>query len=509
MHICAMLIKESKVSQTSFFPPAFVLMIIILNIVLIIVLLIMLLKQITTAEVTKTEKKGSISSELVKRLKQQGQLIFYRSILAMDKESSIEILLDFITNTYMKMADGDGAVAFILDSIDDVMHVKAFEGFFAPAHALPEEVSKNYTDIEKHFKTRTFNFTDTLYGVLANTEKNELIINANHDSRVIKTDAGQLIDEETDEPLIFSADSYLYAPIKVDNVISAIIIISKKTGNGQFTNKNIDDLKFISEYSNLALTNVLAYSETSETENNKLQISIAKDEQKQLYLNKIPRLPHISVNSYFEPCEGVCSDYFDIITGGKNRVCILLADAVGKGLRSLLLMHEINSIMRVIAHTSKSASTLLQWINKVLVNEKKSDYYSSLSLILYDQEHKTIQCSNAEKNPFMIFKSANKTWENLNNTASALGVHKQSEYTDINIQLQKNDIILICTDGLVESPNEQGEQYTLARLKENIAKKSDSNAKEIMQFIKNDISNFTQLGVQHDDRSLVLIKVTD
>ena len=87
-----------------------------------------------------------------------------------------------------------------------------------------------------------------------------------------------------------------------------------------------------------------------------------------------------------------------------------------------------------------------------------------------------------------------------------LGVEKTTKYADHALKLQSGDIIALYTDGLVESVDENGIQYSENRLKEVIGANASRDGKQI-DAVNSDLTGFMGNAAFHDDQSLVVLKI--
>ena len=88
-----------------------------------------------------------------------------------------------------------------------------------------------------------------------------------------------------------------------------------------------------------------------------------------------------------------------------------------------------------------------------------------------------------------------------------MGVDKEAVYSDINITLNSGDILVTCTDGLLESLNENGVQYSTESLKKVLLQNSNASAKDISNRVKDDLRRYSENIQQYDDQSLLVIKI--
>ena len=73
--------------------------------------------------------------------------------------------------------------------------------------------------------------------------------------------------------------------------------------------------------------------------------------------------------------------------------------------------------------------------------------------------------------------------------------------------VKSGDIIFTYTDGIVEALNEDGVQYSTEKLLNLIKANHSKPSKELANIIKNDVKNFSGNANQHDDESLLIIKI--
>ena len=88
-----------------------------------------------------------------------------------------------------------------------------------------------------------------------------------------------------------------------------------------------------------------------------------------------------------------------------------------------------------------------------------------------------------------------------------LGVEKTSVFDEITVQLQSGDILVSCTDGLLESLSESGVQYSTARLMQVIKTNRELSGAEIAERVKADVQLHSGTAQQYDDQSLLIIKI--
>ena len=88
-----------------------------------------------------------------------------------------------------------------------------------------------------------------------------------------------------------------------------------------------------------------------------------------------------------------------------------------------------------------------------------------------------------------------------------MGVTKDTVFSNFALKLNSGDILVTCTDGLLESLNENGVQYSIENLKKVIVKNSGTAAKDISNRVKDDLKKYCGAAQQYDDQSLLVVKI--
>jgi len=98
----------------------------------------------------------------------------------------------------------------------------------------------------------------------------------------------------------------------------------------------------------------------------------------------------------------------------------------------------------------------------------------------------------------------------LQPTGPLVGPAPNSKYETDSINFYNGDILVIYTDGVVESANHKYEFYEEKRLEKIIKKNVDKTPKEIVALILDDVIKFSTTESKYvDDKTIVVIKRKD
>lgn len=135
------------------------------------------------------------------------------------------------------------------------------------------------------------------------------------------------------------------------------------------------------------------------------------------------------------------------------------------------------------------------------------DHFASVALINYNSIDNTAQIATSGINPVMLYKASDKTINKISTNCEPIGVEKTTEYKNIDLTLDAGDILVTCTDGLLECLDERGVQYSIDNLQKVIQANCNLNGKDIAAKVKDNIKKFCGNTQQYDDQSLLIIKI--
>lgn len=436
---------------------------------------------------TKYQRLIDVNKELISKLSS-----FFSN------DNSMENYLEYCNGLLTEKISADGCVILIADDYDNTLAVKSFKGSFPPPYKLPEDLPHKPIRVETNLRFAQFQLKDNIFGDIFTGGEPVLIEDSVKDPRVFQNGPEDFL----------RCGSYIFVPIKQQEGVIGVVALARKPENTPFNRQDFEDATILTDAISTTmkpLYSFLAYAE--HTELNK-DGSIASKYQKTMMPAKLPVISGLSIGCFTNPMESVCGDYYDVIASRRDRISFIMTDVAGKGMNSLIVMIMIRAILRLAVNTNQDTSTILSWTNRGICSESsKIDHFASVALINYDSTNKEAEVSTCGNNPVFLYSSGDKSLKQISTPSEPLGVSKDAIYKNIKLNLQKGDIIVTCTDGVIEALNENGVQYSTENLKKVIIKNSNANAKEISNKIKDDLKKYCGITQQYDDQSLLAIKI--
>ncbi len=414
------------------------------------------------------------------------------------KEEGLSTLLDYLNKTIGEQIKADGSAILMIDDFEDVITVKAFDGDFPPPYKLPNDMPHKPVRIATSFKFASFPLRDNIFGEIATSGKAELITNPAADGRIYQNGPEDFLE----------CGSYIFVPMKIQDVVIGVTAFARKNGTPLFTEDELKTASTLSDSAAAAVKSVITVNDIIENNSISKETEIASHIQDILKPAKLPIISGAEIATIWNPAEGVCGDYYDVVVSRKDRVSFMLGDIAGKSINSIMVMIMIRSMLRLVVNTTQTAGKILTWVNKGIAGESFStDHFGSVALINYNPEKKQIEFSSGGNMPVFYYDSKLNTMKELSEPSEPIGVEKSSEYKNYVQNVKSGDIIITYTDGLVETLNDKGQQYTRESLLRIITENHNASGKDIVKIVKNDIKKFCGSVSQHDDETLLLVKI--
>jgi len=128
-------------------------------------------------------------------------------------------------------------------------------------------------------------------------------------------------------------------------------------------------------------------------------------------------------------------------------------------------------------------------------------------LAVIDIPGKAISYVNCGHVPPVIVRTEGEPVD-LREGGMVVGLIDNLKYERGRVKFQAGDVLILCTDGITESMDREGEEYGSKRLVECVQGGISQSAAEVLNAVAADVSVYSREGTHLDDKVLIAIKVT-
>jgi sigma-B regulation protein RsbU (phosphoserine phosphatase) len=195
----------------------------------------------------------------------------------------------------------------------------------------------------------------------------------------------------------------------------------------------------------------------------------------------------------------VGGDYFDYFHTKKDRFAIGVFDISGHGVSAALVMTYLKAQFMQIMELLDNPKDIVGWVNNQSFDFLRSvKKYATVNFVVFQKNLIHYVCGGG----FGLLLHGNKvsTFEKKDHF---LGL-RNKPFHEYEFPFQKNDLLVLFTDGIIEAQNEKKEDYSVARLKKLVINNSKKTPKEILKLCIQDYEHFRKSDF--DDITLIILK---
>jgi sigma-B regulation protein RsbU (phosphoserine phosphatase) len=224
--------------------------------------------------------------------------------------------------------------------------------------------------------------------------------------------------------------------------------------------------------------------------------------QRGLLPTTMPKIAGLTLSSSWRPANGVGGDCFDALTFGEHAVGLSIADVAGKGVPAALLMSNLQAAVRAFAQDGTPPASVCASVNRLLCRNMASGRFVTFCYTRIDIAARRLSYSNAGHNPPLLIR-ADGSMERLSPGGTVLGVFPENAYEQGELLLAPDDRLVFYTDGISESRNAAGEEFTDDGVADLAGRHRALDADAMLAAMLTDIERFNE-GKYEDDATLIV-----
>lgn len=299
----------------------------------------------------------------------------------------------------------------------------------------------------------------------------------------------------------------LIVPMKIKSEVKGLILLGSRPNKTPFTNSDVEFIASVASFAIISIENSRLFAEAIEKQRLEKDLEIAQNIQKNLLPTKIPATRKIDISTFNQSAKQIGGDYYDVVQIANDKILIAIADVSGKGIQAALLMANLQAFLKSIIKQNLPICQASNLINDLVSENTTNGSFITFFWGIIDESKNEISYVNMGHNPPLI---VNKNGiKKLTTGGMILGVMKTIiPYKSETIKLEKDDFLILFTDGVTEAMNSSNEEYSDERLERTVTQNYLLNdSKKMLDKILDDVSEFTQGAIQSDDLTLMVVKV--
>lgn len=297
-------------------------------------------------------------------------------------------------------------------------------------------------------------------------------------------------------------------PMKMGEQTLGVINVTDSRNGKPF---NDDDLKLLTTISNQAAAylHICQLSQTVRAgERLREQVEIARQIQYRLVPQDPPSIEGLQIAGRLITADRVGGDYYDCYGNQATRQSFVIADVSGHSIGAALTMAAFRAAVRAHQDSDYLPSQLVHRVNQILYEDLyQAEQFISMVYLQYIRTRQMIQFTNAGHPPPLMWRASEKRFEMLSTDDPILGMEQRSIFHEKKMVVGSGDVIVLYTDGVLETQNPEGQRFGEEGLKRCVSDAIGSTAQQICDVLVESVAAFADPNALKDDVTALVIKV--
>jgi phosphoserine phosphatase RsbU/P len=305
----------------------------------------------------------------------------------------------------------------------------------------------------------------------------------------------------------FRRKNFIFAiPMIEKNEIKGALLLGKKRYRGFYSDEDIHFLQSVMYQISQLIEIDKLYKEYILKKQYEKELDNASYVQSRLFPKAALKNRGIYISFFYRPYLRVIGDYFDFFKVDEDRTAVIIGDVSGHGLSTAMVLSAVNSITHtMLAEEKKFEKTFIE-INNYLNNSYRGIELITLFIGIFNRRTKVMEYINAGHGAPILIKKDENNIRHIEGRSKILGADPSAGYKASRITLEKDDELILYTDGIMEIYNETtgmslDEENFIQIIIDNIEKDIDGKIIEIEKKIK-----FHSKDIK-DDITIIGVKV--
>jgi phosphoserine phosphatase len=291
------------------------------------------------------------------------------------------------------------------------------------------------------------------------------------------------------------------------SLLGVLQVLNKLTG--QFDRFDEELIQAFGSHAAVALDRARLVAELRESERSASSLSIARSIQRGFLPTAMPQAAGYEFALWCYPNEEVGGDYCDIMPIGDECIGLVVADVSGHGLGPSLLMASVRAAFRALLLKHAAPEELLALLERLLADDLRDGKFVTMVVAQLDPQSHRVSFANAGHAPALHYFAALDRFMPLGATGLPVGILADGNYTQgPPFVMEPGDLLLLCTDGIVDALNPAGQHFGEDRLRQLVREGRKSTAEELAQQISQAVVAHVGDQMPSDDLTILVVKRT-
>jgi len=287
-------------------------------------------------------------------------------------------------------------------------------------------------------------------------------------------------------------------------LVGVLQVLNKRQGS--FTSDDIALATALSAQAGVALQRAYLLNEFLEKQRLDQAMQIAHEIQEKLLPRVAPQIAGFDIACWNRPCDAIGGDFCDFVELGNNRLVVTFGDVSGHGVGPALISCATRAMLRALSSQGDPIDRVMQQVNQLITADIPGNRFITACTVLLDGNSGQLLYCSAGQGPLLWFQANSNSAEVLGADGIPVGIIEEMPPIPVQqLNLQKNDLFVLLTDGFYEWALKNGELFGINRIIEILRNNRQLSSGDILMAIRKGVETFADTH-QGDDLTAIIIK---
>lgn len=250
-----------------------------------------------------------------------------------------------------------------------------------------------------------------------------------------------------------------------------------------------------------------AQAELLQKERMEREMELARQVQQSVLPHIFPQIPGYDFAAHSEPARRVGGDFYDVIPLENDRFVLVVGDVSDKGMPAALYMTQTHGLLRAEARRGGSPCTVLQNVHRLLQELGRSGMFVTVFFGIVDQAARRLTYARAGHNRPLLLREGQVL--TLGGDGTVIGFPDMDclYLSEEQIDLNAGDILVLYTDGLIDTLAPDGQPFGLERLVSSLNTHTGVPLADLCMATFADVAAYQKSAEQFDDMTTLIVGV--
>ncbi|MCP4546210.1 MAG: serine/threonine-protein phosphatase [bacterium] len=285
-----------------------------------------------------------------------------------------------------------------------------------------------------------------------------------------------------------------------------LLLLSARSDRRGLRSIDREHLVLVAGQLSAAIRNLMLLTELLDKRLLEEEMQLAQRIQSGLLPGTPPELDKVRLSGISRPSLQVGGDYYDWLVMGDD-LYFVIADVSGKGIPAAMLMATLQASFRSIVRAPLTPGEILSDLNRIIHDNSPAERFITLWLGALRMNSGDLEYASAGHPPPILTRKGGLTVP-LQEGGMLLGAFRDVDFSTYRIPFGGGDRLVCYTDGVSETANSSGEQFSDRRLVE-LLTRIGGEPDEIIGDLLDDLTRFSATGEPEDDCTLLVMMGQD